>query len=80
MNPVIEAAREGVTQGWLMGAMTIFFFTTFIGWTLWAWWPGNKDELDAAARLPLDDGPKAGSGGPSSRSLLGTGLGNGGLA
>jgi cbb3-type cytochrome oxidase subunit 3 len=76
MNPVIEAAREGVTQGWLMGAMTIFFFGTFIGWTLWAWWPGNKDELDAAAHLPLDDGP----GGPSSRSRLGTGLGNGGLA
>ncbi len=75
MNPVIEAAREGVTQGWIMGGMTIFFFGTFIGWTLWAWWPGNKASLEAAARMPLDDSPSD----HNPRSSVG-GLGHGGLA
>ena len=56
MNPVIEAARQGVTQGWLMGTMTIFFFGSFIGWTLWAWLPSNRAAMEAAARMPLDDG------------------------
>ncbi len=39
-----------------MGYMTIVFFTSFVGWTLWAWWPSNKETMDAAGRMPLDDG------------------------
>lgn len=63
MNPVIEAAERGLTQGWLMGVMTIVFFAFFVAWTLWAWWPSNKETLDAAARMPLDDGPSTPSRG-----------------
>ena len=39
MDPIIEMARQSLTQGWLMGGMTLFFFASFLGWTLWAWWP-----------------------------------------
>ena len=55
MNPLIEAARNGLTQGHLMGVMTTLFLVFFAGWTLWAWWPGNRKNLEEAARMPLDD-------------------------
>jgi cbb3-type cytochrome oxidase subunit 3 len=60
MDPIIEMARQSLTQGWLMGGMTLFFFASFLGWTLWAWWPGNRDTLEAAARMPLDEASAAG--------------------
>jgi cbb3-type cytochrome oxidase subunit 3 len=56
VNPLIEAAKDGLTQGWLMGVMTAVFLFFFTGWTLWAWWPANRETMDAAARMPLDDG------------------------
>lgn len=55
MNPLVEAARAGLTDGWLMGVMTVVFFFFFVGWTLWAWWPSNRETMDAAARMPFDD-------------------------
>jgi cbb3-type cytochrome oxidase subunit 3 len=59
MNPLIEAARDGMTQGWLMGGMTVAFFSFFSGWVLWAWAPSNAKTMEAAAAMPLDDGPPA---------------------
>jgi cbb3-type cytochrome oxidase subunit 3 len=56
MNPLFEAAKAGLTQGWLMALMTVIFFVFFSGWVLWAWWPSNRKNLEAAARIPLDDG------------------------
>lgn len=56
MNPLIEAAKEGLTQGWLMGGMTVVFLTFFLAWTFWAWAPSNRKNMEAAARMPLDDG------------------------
>lgn len=55
MNPVINQARELVEGGTLMGLMTIFFLLFFVGWTLWAYNPNRKNELDEAARMPFSD-------------------------
>ena len=66
MNPIIEAAQTSVQHGWVMGVMTIFFLFFFVAWAFWAWAPGNRSRMDAAARMPLeDDGP--GNGLPSTR-------------
>ena len=56
MNQLLQAAAEGVSLGWLMGLLTVFFFAWFIGWTVWAFYPKNKQRLEEAARLPLSDG------------------------
>ncbi|MCK6501959.1 cbb3-type cytochrome c oxidase subunit 3 [Myxococcota bacterium] len=55
MNPLIEAARQAATDGWLMGVMTVFFFLFFIGYAIWAWLPSNRRHMDEMAQLPLDD-------------------------
>ena len=56
MNPVFRAAAETIPNGWIMGVTTLFFLATFLGWAIWAWLPQNRSRLEAAARLPLDDG------------------------
>ena len=56
MNPVFTAAAESIDNGWIMGVMTLFFLASFSGWVLWAWLPQNRSQIDAAARLPLEDG------------------------
>lgn len=56
MNPIYTAAAESIPDGWIMGATTLLFIITFIGWALWAWLPQNRAHIDAAARLPLEDG------------------------
>ncbi len=55
MSPVTDAVAQSAELGWVLGAMTVAFFTAFVGWTLWAWWPANRAGLDAAALLPLED-------------------------
>lgn len=59
MNPVFEKARDvlahSAAEGTLMGVMTVFFFGIFCAWAAWAWAPRNRERLDAAGRLPLDD-------------------------
>ena len=59
MNPIINQARELVQGGTLMGLMTVFFLLFFVGWTLWAYNPNRKHELDEAAQLPFGDGSDA---------------------
>lgn len=56
MNQIFQAAAEHVRLGWLMGLLTVFFFAWFIGWTVWALHPKNKQRLEEAARMPLSDG------------------------
>ncbi len=56
MNPVFRAAAESIPNGWILGVMTVLFLTTFVAWTVWAWLPNNRARLEAAARLPLDEG------------------------
>lgn len=55
MNPVFDAARSAVTDGLLMGVMTIFFFVVFVGYAIWLWLPGNRPHMDQMAKAALDD-------------------------
>ncbi len=55
MNPVWQTAAEQLSGGaGLMGLATLLFLVVFLGWTLWAYAPGNRAAFEAAARLPLD--------------------------
>ncbi len=55
MNPVRDAAATAA-YGWLPGAMTVAFLVFFVAWAVWAYLPSNRARLEAAGRLPLDDG------------------------
>lgn len=37
------------------GLITLAFTLTFLGITLWAYWPKNKDALQAHRLIPLQD-------------------------
>lgn len=54
MNPVFNAASDGVALGWLLGGMTVAFLAFFGGWVIWAWLPSNRARLEAAGRMPLE--------------------------
>jgi cbb3-type cytochrome oxidase subunit 3 len=56
MNPIINAASDGSTLGWLMGITTVVFIATFAYWTWWAYTARNKARWEADSRLPLNDG------------------------
>lgn len=56
MNQVLHEGAEVARLGWLMGCTTILFFTTMVGWTLWAWLPSQREAFAKAAMLPLDGG------------------------
>lgn len=55
MNPLIEAARASLTNGGMMGVMTILFMLFFFGMILWAWSPRNRAHMEDASRMPFDD-------------------------
>ena len=55
MNQVLHAGAETAQMGWVMGATTVFFLATMIGWGLWAWWPSRTGAMEAAALLPFGD-------------------------
>ena len=56
MNTVTRAAAETVQMGWMLGVMTVLFLAFFVGWTVWAYSPRRKAQLEEAARLPFMDG------------------------
>jgi cbb3-type cytochrome oxidase subunit 3 len=56
MNQVLQTAAENASLGWLMGCMTVFFLAWFVGWTVWAFHPKNKQRMEETARMPLSDG------------------------
>ena len=33
----------------------LFFFAIFTGIAIWAYWPANRDQLEAHGRIPLED-------------------------
>lgn len=59
MNPIFHDAAQAAQHGWLMGVMTFVFLAFFLGWAAWAWAPSNREHMDRAARMPLDDGGDA---------------------
>ena len=50
--PDIQTTPE---MGLVMGAMTVLFVLCFVGWGVWAWMPRNRSNMEAAARLPLEE-------------------------
>jgi cytochrome c oxidase cbb3-type subunit 4 len=36
----------------------LYFFALFLGVVAYAYWPRNRAKFEAAARIPLDDGPQ----------------------
>lgn len=50
--PAVQTTPE---MGLLLGVMTAVFLACFVGWTVWAWMPKNRSNMEAAARLPLED-------------------------
>ena len=59
MNPLYNQAEATVQGGVFLGVMTVIFLVFFVGWALWAYDPSRKDEMDEAARMPLDEGERA---------------------
>ncbi len=55
MNPIFKAAAAATTQGWLLGATTVFFFACFIAFVVWAYAPWRRSAMEAASMLPFDD-------------------------
>ena len=55
MSQVAHEVMFADSSGLLAGIMTGVFLLFFLGWAAWAWWPGNRSMMEAAARLPLDD-------------------------
>jgi cbb3-type cytochrome oxidase subunit 3 len=56
MNQVLHAGAETAQLGTLLGFTTVFFAAVMVGWTVWAWTPGRRAAMEAAARLPLEGG------------------------
>jgi cbb3-type cytochrome oxidase subunit 3 len=56
VNTVLQAAKESVSMGWLLGLMTVVFFVFFVAWVWWAWHPANEELMEKAARMPFADG------------------------
>jgi cbb3-type cytochrome oxidase subunit 3 len=59
MNPLISEAGRQSELGWIMGIMTVLFLGSFLGWTWWAWSARNRQAMEEAARMPLNDGEDA---------------------
>lgn len=56
MNPLLKEAAGAVSMGWLLGLMTVVFLVTFVAWIWYAWSPANRELMDDAARMPINDG------------------------
>ncbi|MEN0064736.1 MAG: cbb3-type cytochrome c oxidase subunit 3 [Myxococcota bacterium] len=54
MSQLLHGAHSDL--GLLMGLTTVLFFSALVGWTWWAFSPANREKLERASRLPLDDG------------------------
>jgi cbb3-type cytochrome oxidase subunit 3 len=58
VNNVLRAGAETAELGTLMGLATIVFVAALVGWTTWAWWPGRREQMEAAGRIPLEGGDR----------------------
>lgn len=56
MSQLTNAVAETIQGGTLMGVLTVVFVAFFVAWTWWAWRPSNRAGMEAAARIPFDDG------------------------
>lgn len=44
------------TLAWLGTSLTVAFAVFFAGWVWWAYSPNNRERLEKAGQLPLQDG------------------------
>ena len=56
MNPLKLEAAASVQMGWLLGALTILFFASFLYWIWYAYAPSRKQFMDEASLIPFDGG------------------------
>jgi len=52
---VLKEGAAMAEMGTLMGFTTALFIAVTVAWTLWAYWPSRKAEMDAAALLPFEE-------------------------
>ena len=55
----------------LRGLFTLILMIAFVAIVVWAWSSKRRKEFDEAARLPLEDGPLADSGGAGCKTATG---------
>ena len=56
MNPLKIEAVASVQMGWLLGALTIVFFVSFLYWIWYAYAPSRKQFMHEASLMPFDGG------------------------
>lgn len=56
MNPLLHQAASSISMTWLLGALTVLFFLSFLYWTWWAYTPRNRQAHEEAAQMPFMDG------------------------
>ena len=57
----------------LRGLFTLILMIAFLAIVFWAWSGKRKKEFEAAARLPLEDGPLSSDSNPAGQARTGTG-------
>lgn len=56
MNPLKVEAVASVHMGWLLGALTVVFFVSFVYWIWYAYAPSRKQFMHEASLIPFDGG------------------------
>ena len=56
MNTLLREAGASVEMGWLLGAVTVVFFVSFLYWTWYAYAPSRKEIMEQASRIPFEGG------------------------
>ncbi len=59
MNTLLKEAAASVQMGWLLGAMTVVFFVSFVGWIWYAYHPRNRAMMEEISMMPFEDGGDA---------------------
>ncbi len=56
MNTLLREAGASVDMGWLLGAVTVGFFLSFLYWTWYAYAPSRRALMEEASRMPFEGG------------------------
>jgi cbb3-type cytochrome oxidase subunit 3 len=56
LSHITHDVAATASYGWVLGLTTAFFLATFVGWVFTMYRASAKPLLDAAARLPLEEG------------------------
>lgn len=56
MNHITQEGASTIAYGWVLGLTTAFFIAAFTGWVINLYRGSAKDGLEAAGRMPLEEG------------------------